>query len=493
VPGPGTTGKRPLALAVAASALLVLLQLEWIPALRTAWGFNLWQYLPVPGMAALALLLLAVWVPPARDALLRSVGGIHGWLTSRWGRAPAAAGLVALVALFWLLRERHFFGDSNLLMLTAFSGWEFAVPDIGATWLLRRCVVISEALGVGAQAVTQMAVCVFGAIAVAFFAGASRHLAPTPGRRAFLVAMALGGGTLRVFFGHVEVYAFVLACAGAYLWSALAFLDGRVRWPVPCLVLGAGVWMHLSMGFALPTLLLLISLADRDRGLTGHLPRWIGALALSSVPILAFLLFIRATGHTADLERAADKTVRILGFAPDPHVQGGSFVQPWGSTSSAGTDYVIFSWPHLKYLVNDFFVLSPAALPVLLCFGVFARKTFRASRELVFLTSLCLCLGFYAAVVRPVWGPHDWDIFTLTAVCFATLAGLLLMERYEDRALAPLAAVLLGASFAFVTLPLIAIGIEPAEGAGPFAQGAITIQEGETAWQTFLSKIEPWL
>jgi hypothetical protein len=482
-------------LAVAASALVVPLQLEWVPGLRTAWGFNLWQYLPTPAVVVLALLWGAVCIPPSRIALTRAVDGVQGWLSPRWRPATAAVALVALTALFWLLRERHFFGDSNLLLLTAFAGWEFAVPDIGATWLLRRCVVVSELLGVDVRELTQALVCVFGALAFAFVACASRYLAPTPGRRAFLVAFALGGGTLRVFFGHVEVYAFVLACAGAYLWSALAYLDGRVRWPIPCLVLGTGVWMHLSFGFALPTLLVLSRLANPDRGrsLGAQLPRWIGGLALSSVPILAFLLFIWGTGHVDDLERAADKAVRILGFAPDAHVEGGSFVQLWGGTSTAGTDYVILSWPHLKYLVNDFFVLAPAAIPVLLCFGFFARRAFTATREALFLSSLCLCLGFYTIVVRPVWGPHDWDIFTLTAVCLATLSGLLLVQRYDDRALAPLGSVLIGATLAFVTIPLIMIGVAPAHDAGPFAHTAIAAQEGSTAWQAFLSKIAPWL
>jgi hypothetical protein len=289
------------------------------------------------------------------------------------------------------------------------------------------------------------------------------------------------------------VYSFVLLCAGAYLWSALAYLDGRVRWPIPCLVLGTGVWMHLSFGFALPSLLVLLLLADRERRVREQLPRWIGSLALAGVPTLVFLLFMGLAGHQEDLERAWGKVLSIVGVTADPHVEGGSFVRLWGGTSTAGTDYVIFSWPHLKYLANDFFVLAPAALPVLLCFGLFARRAFTATREGLFLSSLCLCLGFYACVVRPVWGPHDWDIFTLTAFCFATLSGLLLVQRYDDRALAPLAAVLIGATLALVTIPLLVIGVEPAHEAGPFAHGAIAMQEGETAWQTFLSKIEPWL
>ena len=485
--------QRPIRAAVAVSVLLVPLQLGWVPALRRWWGFDLWQYLPAPGWALLAAALLVVCVPLSRRALLGAVQFAHARILARW-RPGLGVGLLALLPfVFWTFRERQFFGDSNLLLLTAFSGWQFAVPDIGSTWLLRQCVVVADALGLDPWGVMQALVCICGALAVGLFAAASRHLADSPGRRAFLVALALGGGTLRVFFGHVEVYAFVLACAGAYLWSALAFLNGRVGWAVPGLVLGVGVWMHLSLGFALPTLLLLFALAKGARPRSALFRRGVAGLALAGVPILAFLLLMWVGGHHEDLARGADKTVRILGFGPDPHVEGGSFVQPWGAVSSAGTDYVIFSRPHLKYLVNDFFVLAPAAVPVLLGFALFARRRFACTPEAKFLSGLCACLAVYSAIVRPVWGPHDWDIFALTAVCLATLAGLLLVQRYDDHSLAPLAAVLIGATLAFVTIPLLAIGVAPAHEAGPFAHGAIPLQEGDTAWQTFLSQIEPWL
>ena len=105
-------------------------------------------------------------------------------------------------------------------------------------------------------AALQLALCASGALALLCVWRAGRYLAP--GHGAGVALLILSGGLLRVFAGHVEVYGFLLAAAGAYLWSALAHLAGRASWTTPCLALGVAVWLHPSAVALLPSLVLLL-------------------------------------------------------------------------------------------------------------------------------------------------------------------------------------------------------------------------------------------
>ena len=98
-------------------------------------------------------------------------------------------------------------------------------------------------------------------------------------------------------------------------------------------------------------------------------------------------------------------------------------------------------------------------------------------------------------MLRPIWGPYDWDLFSLTAVSLASLAALLLVRSLEGPELAHVAAVVVGVSLLFVTLPLVAIGVAPGiapDDAGPFARG-VERDEGESGWDALERQIEPWL
>jgi hypothetical protein len=159
----------------------------------------------------------------------------------------------------------------------------------------------------------------------------------------------------------------------------------------------------------------------------------------------------------------------------------------------AGTDYVLFSWAHLKHLANAYFILAPAAPPILLGFLIFARSRFTATRELTFLSGATACMLLYSVAVRPVWGPHDWDQFALTALCLGLLAGTLLVHHFEGEIRAQLAALAIGASLLFVTGPFVALTISPSHAAGPFVLRDLPREEGDNSWDLFLKQVEPWL
>src|SRR5262249_29388483 len=74
-------------------------------------------------------------------------------------------------------------------------------------------------------------------------------------------------GAAAIFHGHVEDYAYVAVCLGAFLWSGLDYLEGRGRaWP-PFAALAVGYAFHLLAALALPAAAWLVvhGLLRRER------------------------------------------------------------------------------------------------------------------------------------------------------------------------------------------------------------------------------------
>ncbi len=431
-------------------------------------------------MAGLAAGLgLLLW-PSTREWLA-------GW-AERAGARLRLAGLdwlwlPGLFCLFWWLRERQLYGDSNVLMLMAARGAWFLVPDPGATFLFRLAHVSAQLLGLEALAVTQLFVCLAGTTAVGCFAGLGAQLPQS--RPHAMAALVLCGGVARTFFGHVEVYAFVVAAAGAYLWAAAAFLSGRGSWWRPALALGCGLLLHFSFAFLLPSLLVLYALAGaRERWLR----RSAAGLLLAALPGALFLLALLLAGREEDLLRAWSALREISGASAD---ESRWLRWPW-QPPGPGTDFPMLSTRHGKYLLNAAFVLAPAGL--LLWLGQLLRRP----RSLVerplaaFLASASLGTLLYALLLRPMWGPYDWDLFSLGAVCLASWAACAFLTGADEDRSRGLVTLAVGASLLLVTLPFVAIGMGLGRPAGPFAE-TFERRADETIRQTLERAIEPWL
>jgi len=479
--------------AVTASVvLLAAAQVGVLPPLRFAWATNLWQYLPTPVAVTLAALTVALCWPRARAGLLLR-------LPARWGelalpRRPAGiAGFVfAAALLLWLVRERRTYGDSSILLYNAAAGSAFLFPDIGATFLFQLCHRIAVAFGTGGQTVVQVAVALAGGGTVYCFGRVAELLSPTRSRALLFLLLVLGGGLLRVLAGHVEVYAFVLLCAGAYFWSALACLRGQASPTLPALAFGAGLWMHLSFSFLAPSLLLVALRHPDAPGTTSTAAARVVRTALvGAAPVVGFLLVMLLLGNTAELAQAWETLLRWSGIEASPVGHEAFLRAPFGG-SGAGTRYAILSWGHVKYLANAFLLLSPAALPIVVVFLLVAPRRFLASTDAAFLSSTAAFMLAYALIVRPVWGPYDWDLFSLTAVAFAGLAAYLLVNATPEPPLTDLGILLVAGTILLITVPFLWIGVAPAHPAGPFAFG-LESQAGESPVDAFERQLGAWL
>lgn len=467
-------------------AVLVPAALGAFPGLTRAWGVNLWAYLPAPAVLGLSVCACLLCVASVRERLARAAEA--GWRATR--RIPTPVALPLLALLLFLLRERRLYGDSRILLYASASGARFHFPDVGATWIFHLTHRCALALGADTQTLVQVLACLSGSIAIGCFARASNLLAPDPGRAAVVLALTLGGGVLRVFAGHVEVYALVLMCAGAFLWASLARLRGSCAAWVPALLLGVGLWMHLSFATLLPGLIALPWLAGR-RGRSALFGETAAALALAAAPSVLFLAAMALSGGN-ELASLREKVLQITGREPDPEIVH-YWLRPFWAEPGRGTDWILFSRPHLKYLGNSLYLLAPSALPVLLAFALRRRALFTDRPEARLLGWLCLGTVVYACLLRPIWGPYDWDLFSLTAVCLACLAAHLLVRGLDDARLRQVASVLIGATLLLVTLPFLGVGIAPSRAAGPFAHEGIRPSPQESAWDAFERQIEPWL
>jgi hypothetical protein len=186
-----------------------------------------------------------------------------------------------------------------------------------------------------------------------------------------------------------------------------------------------------------------------------------------ALPSIIFLAAMYLLGHVRELEFAWDRLLVIVGQRSDPDIPG-RWVGVWDRSSLVGTDYALLSLAQLKYLANAFFLLAPSALPLLGAFAVVARRRFVASAEARFLAVASVPLVLYCFALRPLWGPYDWDLFTLPALYLAFLAAHLTVAHMHEDESAELISWLAGIGLLFVAIPLIWIGITVYESGGPF-------------------------
>jgi len=418
-------------------------------------------------------------------ARVRNRPAVHDHLLV--GRRGLWIAIVAFVAASWLLRERRFFGDSTILVYQAMTGAPFAFPEIGGSFLLHLSLRAASGLGAPGIGVYQLAVCLCGGAALASCVGLGRALG---GSGALVAGLVLCGGLARVFAGHVEVYAWVVACGGVYLWAGVECVHGRRPLWVPALALGVGLWLHLSFLFLVPSWLALPGLRAGRAGYQEGRPLALAAVAILA-PTLGFLAIFALAGATGPVAGAWDAMWAAAGVGAS---DGGRelWLRLPGSEPGAGTRYAIFGAAHLKYLVNALFMLAPALLPLLVVLGLERRRP-SASPDLGFLGIASLSMLAYATVLRPIWGPYDWDLFSLFALCGSVLAAAVLMRGFEGDRLAHLATVLIAGAILLVGIPLLAAGIATPRDAGPFSHPGIRAEAGLDAEAAFERQLAPWL
>jgi len=445
------------------------------------WGFQLWDYLPLPLAASAAACGLALCLRPVRERFLSTLTRIQ-LPRPAWGSALVG---LALAIFFFLVRERTLIvGDAPILLYTT-AKYTFFFPDVGATWLLHNLAMLANATGLTNLMVVQAGIALAGAATVLCLVGLARIVAPD--RALAFVALVMAGGLLRVVAGHVEVYAFVLLVASAYLWSGAACLAGRVPLWYPSLLFGVGLWIHASFAFLAPSLALVV--AHHARSQAKSLTPWLLAGTAAAAPAVLFVLGVLITGGSDELRKAWESSISITsGIAG----QGGHWLQLPFTQPGPGTEWAALSAPHLRFLANCAYLLAPTALPLILGITLATRSREPASATTHFIGIAALGTIAYALVLRPFWGPYDWDLFSLTALCLSCFAALL-WSRCRATWTDSIGLLAAASGFLFVALPSLAIGLHATHQAGPLVHEKLHAEEGEDPWDALNRTIAPWL
>lgn len=456
------------AAAFATWGLLFAAQLGWLPFTRYAWAFNLWSYFPVWVMALFAATSLVLCVGRVRSAVARSAGALSARAGALPPRVQDVALFVAVSLLLWLLRERMLIADSWLLYSSAVrAGWLFVFPDVGASFFMRSAAH-ADFVPLPAAQRLQLAYCLCGGLAALLALRVGRRLGGGTAGAAIVALLLLTGGMARVFAGHVETYSVVLCAVLFYFWMALAYIEGDVAWWLPCLALGIAGWLHLSALYLVPTIVLLPRLASAE--LSGR--DWVVTLArgapIAVAPMIGFWGLAWALGHSADVERGFHVMTEVIaGAKTEEGLNKQWWVRIGGERAEVGLDYVFMSGAHLKYLINSAHVLMPFSMGIVVAVAVGRRSAFATPAARLLVTA-ALPTIVYAFMLRPFWGPFDWDLFAITACCVSLLAGHLLVTGFEAATRAQLAVWLIGFQILFVGLPFLVLGIVQPRDAGPF-------------------------
>ena len=244
--------------------------------------------------------------------------------------------------------------------IAAYTGHEFVFPEVGATFLLRSIVRLALALGVDGIEMMRALACACGGAAIWLLLRVARELAPEASA-ATIALLLLSGGLARVFAGRIEVYAPLLVAVLAYLVVGVARAAGNRTSALPALCLGLAIWLHAAAALLVPSLLaigvLQFAAAAGARRVARSESR---SLLLAGAPLAGFLVVQGLVAGTASALGAWTRVLEILGRGSET---GGTrwWVRGWGGAPSIGTDVVWLSRAHLKYLLNAFSLLVPAA------------------------------------------------------------------------------------------------------------------------------------
>lgn len=254
-------------------------------------------------------------------------------------------------------------------------------------------------------------------------------------------------GLMQLFFGYIENYSFAAVGILAYLWLGLVVIEGRKPLWLAATVLALTHATHPSTIALAPSLLYLGALRQRA-AYTGRNQQPLSIVLQIALPMAvvggATVLFMEANGHGLAALLGDDR----------PGGGDGRWFVPLFETTTRWEHYTMFSWPHLRDLLNNQWLVAPIVLPALLVVGIawavqqrtlqrnhreaenrFPNPLFSSSLRFLLIAAVCQLL--FIAIWNPDYGgQRDWDLFSLAWLSPTLLLALLLPRVLQERSLA---------------------------------------------------------
>lgn len=379
--------------------------------IASLWGFNHLRYFPQYGLVLYAVLLALALLPASAsrlrllfDRISRRIGNMPPV-----GRVLAVAGLSAVV--FYILRVHvHSLGDGYQRIYQIEQGYAYfhSEPlDFFLHAVLYRALML---FGITSGELTYTT---FSIVAgTAFVTTVSLFRFPRGRDSSLLKLLLIFFGGSQFFFGYVESYSLVYIFSVLYLLFAARFLVANEGLPAASVMLALAMLSHITAVIFLPSFLYLIyhSLKYcRPRQFsTTYLPTIIGVSPF--VAIVAQEIWLRVT---------------VSEYIPS--VSGG--ILPLYSAA----EYSILSQSHLFDIVNQFLLVCPAALILLVHLFVQKCRNNRTKGLKPFVYSTAFFSLLMLLVVDPKLGfARDWDLLAAPAATVG-LGIVLLAVLYDGK------------------------------------------------------------
>jgi len=421
-----------------ALALIVLHLATPLFSEEAAWGLWPYTYLPPAWRWGLALAAALTCIPTVNRAFRRVLLLIPYPLSSASSRLQKllffAVLSLACAPLFWLARIVHTrWGDAYILV--------HAIPHpqvrLTYNWQAPLDVFLHAkfwALGhqLWGWADAMPAYWVLSTAAGVLFIFILFWLADWLGRNQAEKALTFGLiaslGTMQLFFGYVENY--TLICVGILLYLCLALrrLRGEMGLLWPALSLALTNAFHPSTLVLWPSAILLLRnpFSRKDRVFEAE---ELFKLVLPPLAVgLLVLLLMESGGHGLEALLGAD-------------FPGGGdrrWLVPLFQTTTRWEHYTLFSWLHLRDILNEQLLIAPVTLPMLgLTIALRFKQVNWRDPLLLFLVVSAGCYLLLTMVWNPDYGgQRDWDLFAPAAIPLTLFLGYILPRVLEDETLA---------------------------------------------------------
>lgn len=246
----------------------------------------------------------------------------------------------------------------------------------------------------------------------------TRLLRPTPAWLTFGLLTSLG--VMQLFFGYIENYSFAAAGILLYLAVGLATIQGDQPLWLAATALAITNALHPSTLILLPSLFYSgwVLIQQRNKSAVFVVLSICIPLALVG---LATIGLMEAGGHG------------IVALLTTDRPGGGDarFFVPLWNTTTRWEQYTMFSWLHLRDMLNQQLLVAPVVLPALIVFvpWLFAPGKGQLPRAvqpmLIFLAIATLGHLLLIWLWNPDYGgQRDWDLFSLAAIPSALLLAL---------------------------------------------------------------------
>ena len=411
----------------AAGVLLYLAAALWAsssPGPRT-WGLHLLGFLVHPASTfvlclfavAIGVSAMAIWSTESRPAEIPQ--------NRRW-TVPL---LIALAAIFWLLRARtQFLGDGMYWVARLRTGHipAPAEPLSQRVWELGSWILRHLAAPVVTLSFVSIACGLVSTVLLWKIAGSISSQRETR-ITAFLLLFTLG--STQLFFGYIESYPVGAAFLLGYLAVGLRAAKDR-RAPVSLGLAYAGALAaHLVTLYLAPSFLYLLLRAEASRG------RKIALLAGTALLSAAVVILLGSTPywwlHLFDIATRATRTGSLITVYSKP--------------------YGIASLGHLVDIGNELLLVLPVPLLLLVSAGL-PKADGSTTRGFLLLSAAGGVLGL-CLLVLPVAAAQDWDLMSMLLIPLGVLGVWAGRSLYGGGArLVRVAAVALGLAtlFSFV-------------------------------------------